>query len=62
MTARRTLGAPSDIERVRRMRLRATERRLLTRLDALYRDDRPGYRALVRILRRVLTHEARRGR
>jgi hypothetical protein len=62
MTVHRTPSAAPDIERLRRTRLRATERRILTRLDALYRDDRPGYRALVRILRRVLTHEARRGR
>jgi hypothetical protein len=62
MTSSRTPGAPPDIEGQRWLRLRATERRILTQLDVMYRDDRPGYCALVRILRRVLAHEVRRGR
>jgi hypothetical protein len=38
------------------------KRRIVERLDALYRLDRPAYRALVRAMRDVLTDERRRGR
>jgi hypothetical protein len=38
------------------------KRRFVERLDALYRLDRPAYRAFVRVMRDVLTDERRRGR
>lgn len=63
---RRTRSAAASVraavERSRRARLQRVRRRIVDRLDALYRLDRPAYRALVRTMRDVLTHERRRGR
>jgi hypothetical protein len=46
----------------REARLRTVERRLLARLAFLRRHGRDEYNALVRLRRRVLSHESRRGR
>ena len=58
----RVASVRAAVARSRAGRLRRIERRLLARLDELYQLDRPGYRALVRLLRGVLAHETRRGR
>ena len=59
---RRPANIRAAVEYSRRARLRRTEQRLLARLDELYQLDRPGYRALVRLLRSVVAQQSRRGR